>query len=461
MARAGQTGKTTGAATSARGSSRRLVASNVQVNNMDVEKEPPPEVQADAAPSTKEYSNQDPGRKRKVAVEKQSGEDCAPLAADRAAGSSKNVKKRQKPDKEMTVPVEQHETQAKASPPPLPPPPLPEEQVEEEAVAHQEAVQTASTSPSQRPSEPSKPSDGLTITTTTTTTAPIFSIPSPRLKTWVTADTGDTMAEASMKLVKDIFSPVTSLASLQPVPSSAGLSFRNYMMGEASSGYNAHMRDHGEGEDSAERRPDVLPFMRVPLKLELTLNVGFLVCLDSFLFNFTLLPLRCLSDMLSCARAILEGRFGGAIPEDLSRMMLVVVCMLGLNHVDISYLYHYIRGQMSSYIKLYVIYNVLEVFDRLFCSLGQDVFEQMSISSQTGYGDKERAENEKDKPVRGTWALFLFYVSLSMLYVIGHATVLLIQVVVLNVAINSNNNALITLLVANNFTEIKVMHNTY
>jgi hypothetical protein len=414
--------------------------SNVPDNNMDVEKEP--ESQPDV-PSNKEDSNQDPGRKRRAAaVEKKFGEECAPLASDKAEGSSKITKKRQKLNKELTVAVE-HETQKTLSPPPQ----EGGDDAGAHAGAHQESVQT---SPSAQ-----RPSAGLT-------TAPMFSIPSPRLKTWVTTDTGDTMAEASIKLVKDIFSPVASLASLRPVPSSAGLSFRNYMMGEASSGYNVHMRDHGEGEDGAERRPDVLPFMKVPLKLELTLNVGFLVCLDSFLFNFTLLPLRCLSDMLSCARAILEGRFGGAIPEDMSRMLLVVVCMLGLNHVDISYLYHYIRGQMSSYIKLYVIYSVLEVFDRLFCSLGQDVFEQMSISSQTGYGDKDRlAESEKEKDfkaARGSWALFLFYVGLSMLYVIGHATVLLIQVVVLNVAINSNNNALITLLVANNFTEIKVMH---
>ena len=49
----------------------------------------------------------------------------------------------------------------------------------------------------------------------------------------------------------------------------------------------------------------------------------------------------------------------------------------------------------------------------------------------------------------------IFYLPLSLAYVTGHSAVLLVQVVVLNVAINSNNNALITLLVANNFTELK------
>jgi len=51
---------------------------------------------------------------------------------------------------------------------------------------------------------------------------------------------------------------------------------------------------------------------------------------------------------------------------DVTHSYVVQVCsLLLLNRVDISYLYHYIRGQMSSYIKLYVIYNVLEVFDKL------------------------------------------------------------------------------------------------
>ena len=102
-------------------------------------------------------------------------------------------------------------------------------------------------------------------------------------------------------------------------------------------------------------------------------QVGFLACFDSFLFNYTLLPLRCLSDIWTGAANVLRGRRAFEIfPEDIARTFLMCVAFLVLNYIDISFLYHYIRGQMSSYIKLYVIYNVLEVFDRLFCSLGQD-----------------------------------------------------------------------------------------
>eukprot|EP00960_Hanusia_phi_P035669 751856-Hanusia_phi.AAC.5 len=110
--------------------------------------------------------------------------------------------------------------------------------------------------------------------------------------------------------------------------------------------------------------PQCPPFMKVPFKLEKTLSIGFLVCADSFLFNFTLLPLRTVSAVityicslvpfLQCSRPV-------AILEDVSRAGLMFSSLAVLLTVDISFLYHYIRGQMSSYIKLYVIYNVLEV----------------------------------------------------------------------------------------------------
>lgn len=44
---------------------------------------------------------------------------------------------------------------------------------------------------------------------------------------------------------------------------------------------------------------------------------------------------------------------------DLLRGLIVVLCFLVLINVDASRVYHWIRGQ--AIIKLYVIYNVLEV----------------------------------------------------------------------------------------------------
>ncbi len=44
---------------------------------------------------------------------------------------------------------------------------------------------------------------------------------------------------------------------------------------------------------------------------------------------------------------------------DLMRGIIFVICCYALSHLDISMAYHYIRGQ--ALLKLYVIYNLLEV----------------------------------------------------------------------------------------------------
>ena len=46
---------------------------------------------------------------------------------------------------------------------------------------------------------------------------------------------------------------------------------------------------------------------------------------------------------------------------------IVVICWVLLTYVDVSVLYHIVRGQ--SVIKLYVIYNMLEVQVRKSCAI--------------------------------------------------------------------------------------------
>ena len=46
---------------------------------------------------------------------------------------------------------------------------------------------------------------------------------------------------------------------------------------------------------------------------------------------------------------------------------IVAICWVLLTYVDVSVLYHIVRGQ--SVIKLYVIYNMLEVQVRISCAI--------------------------------------------------------------------------------------------
>lgn len=134
------------------------------------------------------------------------------------------------------------------------------------------------------------------------------------------------------------------------------------------------------------------------------------------------------------------------LPDDkadiLKGLLMIATCSV-LMYFDASRMYHWIRGQAA--IKLYVIYNVLEVSDRLLAAIGQDVLECLFSREAL-----ERKPDGRSKVLRPSW-LFL----LALAYTVLHATALFYQVMTLNVAVNSYSNALITLLLSNQFVEIK------
>ena len=128
---------------------------------------------------------------------------------------------------------------------------------------------------------------------------------------------------------------------------------------------------------------------------------------------------------------------------DILKGLLIIISCIILMYFDASRMYHGIRGQAA--IKLYVIYNVLEVCDRLFSALGQDILECLFSKESL-----ERRPNGRSKVWRPFW-LFI----LALCYNLVHATALFYQVITLNVAVNSYSNALLTLLMSNQFVEIK------
>ncbi|KAJ5495874.1 hypothetical protein N7539_000990 [Penicillium diatomitis] len=134
------------------------------------------------------------------------------------------------------------------------------------------------------------------------------------------------------------------------------------------------------------------------------------------------------------------------LPDDkadiLTGLLMIATCW-ALMYFDASRMYHWIRGQAA--IKLYVIYNVLEVLDRLLAAIGQDVLECLFSREAL-----ERRPDGRSKIMR-PFGLFLA----ALVYTVAHATSLFSQVMTLNVAVNSYSNALMTLLLSNQFVEIK------
>ncbi|KAK5100204.1 hypothetical protein LTR70_001807 [Exophiala xenobiotica] len=263
-------------------------------------------------------------------------------------------------------------------------------------------------------------------------------------------------------------------------------------------------------ESSRVKVERLLNFLFLPHQLEGVLWFGVLACLDVWLYTFTILPLRMIKSISILSQSFAtnlaeEARFvmsfilvgsrrvwhrrrtrgqsaadvlsrtssgtqtpqtngnrpktrtgrhhrrtkstpSNLMPDDkadiLKGFLIIATCFILLK-LDASRMYHWVRGQAA--IKLYVIYNLLEVCDRLLSALGQDVLE--CLFSQEAL---ERKPDGHSKVLRPLW-LFV----LALVYSVVHATALFYQVVTLNVAVNSYSNALVTLLMSNQFVEIK------
>nr|KYP61082.1 Protein TAPT1 isogeny [Cajanus cajan] len=178
-------------------------------------------------------------------------------------------------------------------------------------------------------------------------------------------------------------------------------------------------------EKGRERVYDTI--FRLPWRCELVFDVGFFVCFDSFLSLLTVMPTRM---VMTIWRLLKTREFKRPSTIELSDFgcFLIMACgVTVLQQIDISLIYHMIRGQAT--IKLYVIYNVLEIFDKL---------------CQTFIGDQLLLQIS-----------FFFGLIIFLTFVLVHSFILLVQAITLSACIVAHYNALPALLVSNNFSEIK------
>nr|XP_006137044.1 transmembrane anterior posterior transformation protein 1 homolog isoform X2 [Pelodiscus sinensis] len=194
--------------------------------------------------------------------------------------------------------------------------------------------------------------------------------------------------------------------------------------------------------------------MRIPRELEKLMFFGIFLCLDAFLYVFTLLPLRV---FLALFQFITLPFYGLRSPRsleisdrrllqpaqvcDIFKGVILIICYFMMHYVDYSMMYHLIRGQ--SVIKLYIIYNMLEVADRLFSSFGQDILDALYWT----------ATEPKERKRAHIGVIPHFF--MAVLYVFLHAILIMVQATTLNVAFNSHNKSLLTIMMSNNFVEIK------
>ncbi|XP_078138802.1 transmembrane anterior posterior transformation protein 1 homolog isoform X2 [Centroberyx gerrardi] len=220
------------------------------------------------------------------------------------------------------------------------------------------------------------------------------------------------------------------------------LSLVRFITAELTRGY---FLEHNEAKYT-ERRERVYTCLRIPKELEKLMTFGFFLCLDAFLYVFTLLPLRVLLALLRLLTLPCCGLGGSRLLQpaqvcDVLKGFIMVLCYSMMSYVDYSMMYHLIRGQ--SVIKLYIIYNMLEVADRLFSSFGQDILDALYWT----------ATEPKEKKRAHIGVIPHFF--MAVLYVFLHAILIMVQATTLNVAFNSHNKSLLTIMMSNNFVEIK------
>ena len=204
-----------------------------------------------------------------------------------------------------------------------------------------------------------------------------------------------------------------------------------------------------EKEESNNEQDKLFVFLTTPYYLEKLISYGFLLCLDCFIFYFTIFPIRfVLSSLYLITKYIFgfpKSSFDSIHLFDAIRGIVLLTSCLLLYCIDTSVVYHNLRGQ--SIIKSYVIFNMLEVIEKLMTSLGQDVYKAVfQFCSRLG---KKEFENNK------FLLLLIFYVLLFASFSIFHGFLILCQAVTLNIAMNSHNMALLTIMISNQFVELK------
>jgi len=211
------------------------------------------------------------------------------------------------------------------------------------------------------------------------------------------------------------------------------------------------MLEHDQ-ERYTSKREKMYTFMRIPRELEKFMSYGFFHCLDSFLFIYTFLPLRVVLAILALLvrsplsylgiiRVNQDRLLHPAEIIDLLKCSIIGTCCYAMSYVDTSMLYHMIKSQ--SVIKLYLMYNMIEVADRLFSAFGQDTIDALFWTATEPRGKKREHIG------------IIPHVLLAVGYVFLHSMLVLLQATTLNVAINASNKALLTIMMSNNFVELK------
>ena len=229
------------------------------------------------------------------------------------------------------------------------------------------------------------------------------------------------------------------------------VSFSDYLRLEMTGTMNNELTHDTDGALGWQEQQLVVSMLQVPYHVESLMMYGLILATDSFLFVFTYFPLRAIWAifllLFKALSMLIPSSFCLSLSEKFSRvhvyliirLLILILAAYAIGFMDMSRAYHYIK--MLSFMRLYVIFNLLDIFDKLLTALGQDIFDSLHWATQ-------------NRPKDRIWSIFFLSIGASV-YAITHSALTFSRMVSLNVAINTKDNALLTLLISNNFIELK------
>ena len=177
---------------------------------------------------------------------------------------------------------------------------------------------------------------------------------------------------------------------------------------------------------------------KLPLTIEKILNHGLLICISGLLFELTFMPLSALHTLVR-----IISNMGSPKPpispiekSNLCRTIVLVASVWLFNsNIDFSTVYHYIRAQ--SLLKLYLLFNMLEIIERLVRSWGNDIVDSGVRSLAIG----------------GGISILIHWFGV-LIYTVGHTYIHFWRVMLVSVAIVSTDSSMFMIVLKNNFAEL-------
>ncbi|ODV87995.1 hypothetical protein CANARDRAFT_183748, partial [[Candida] arabinofermentans NRRL YB-2248] len=203
----------------------------------------------------------------------------------------------------------------------------------------------------------------------------------------------------------------------------------------------------------------LMNFIKLPAFVEKFMIYGLVYCTIVFLKMLTIVPLRFTIHCCSFARSLFNNNTKAAaekqsvlikfirLKNDLITVLLTVATLWLLQGMDSSRIYHNIRAGTA--VKLYFMVGALEIADKLLSAVGQDLIKIIYNIKLHNVRSEVLSLNYKQLST----CIVVF--AITVVYLSVHSHVLVYQVMALNVAINSYSNALLTLILSNQFAELK------